>query len=135
MKLLYCFSEWHALAKLRMHTSATISLLENLTKDLGKLLRQFRDKTCAGFPTYELPREIAARQRRASHEKTSASAGQRLMKLLNLSTIKLHFMGDYIKHIQQFGTTDPYSTQLVSGLHPSKLPKPSNSVSLICLAG
>ena len=41
MKLLYRVSEWHALAKLRMHTEDSLALLEESTKDLGDLLRQF----------------------------------------------------------------------------------------------
>jgi hypothetical protein len=32
---------------------------------------------------------------------------------LNLFTVKLHFLGDYVRHIRLFGTTDSYSTQLV----------------------
>ena len=34
-------------------------------------------------------------------------------KGLNLFTVKLHFLGDYVRHIRLFGTTDSYSTQLV----------------------
>ena len=34
-------------------------------------------------------------------------------KGLNLFTIKFHFLGDYVRHIRLFGTTDSYSTQLV----------------------
>jgi hypothetical protein len=33
---------------------------------------------------------------------------------LNLNTYKFHAMGDYVSTIQQFGTTDSYSTQSVS---------------------
>jgi len=35
-------------------------------------------------------------------------------KGLNLLTVKFHFLGDYVCHIRLFGTTDSYSTQLVS---------------------
>jgi hypothetical protein len=34
-------------------------------------------------------------------------------KGLNLFSIKFHFLGDYVRHIRLFGTTDSYSTQLV----------------------
>jgi hypothetical protein len=46
----------------------------------------------------------------------SASRGQtnRKSKVLNLLTVKFHFLGDYVRHIRLFGTTDSYSTQLVS---------------------
>ena len=40
------------------------------------------------------------------------STGQQA-KSLSLSTIKYHFLGDYVQHIRLWGTTDSYSTQLV----------------------
>ena len=64
MKLLYRFSEWHALAKLRMHTEDSLELMEECTKELGELLRQFRRLTCTKFGTVELQREADARARR-----------------------------------------------------------------------
>jgi hypothetical protein len=64
MKLLYRISEWHALAKLRMHTEDSLKLMEENTKELGNLLRQFRTLTCSQFSTVELPREADARVRR-----------------------------------------------------------------------
>jgi len=63
MKLLYRISEWHALAKLQMHTENSLQLMEESTKDLGSLLRQFRTLTCSQFNTIELPREADARIR------------------------------------------------------------------------
>jgi hypothetical protein len=30
--------------------------------------------------------------------------------------VKFHFLGDYVRHIRLFGTTDSYSTQIVSKL-------------------
>ncbi|KAG6805905.1 hypothetical protein H0H92_013522, partial [Tricholoma furcatifolium] len=54
MKLLYRMAEWHALAKLRMHTDSTLRALEDLTKEFGQLIRQFRDLTCNHFATSEL---------------------------------------------------------------------------------
>ncbi|KAF8873128.1 hypothetical protein BD779DRAFT_1452164, partial [Infundibulicybe gibba] len=134
MKLLYRTAEWHALAKLRMHTDGTLSILDELTVELGKLLRQFRDLTCSQFHTVELPREVSARTRRQIRQRAAATApmpsphpvppAARSIPLeptlptatgLNLSTVKLHFLGDYVQHIRQFGTTDSYSTQIVCG--------------------
>jgi len=57
-------SEWHALAKLRMHTEDSLSIMEECTTELGRLLRQFRDLTCSQFSTFELSREADARARR-----------------------------------------------------------------------
>jgi hypothetical protein len=164
MKLLYRTAEWHALAKLRMHSDSTLLLLEELTTQFGQLIRQFRDLTCSQFKTVELSRETAARMRRGAKQpaassvvphssstlapasnpnvgippsmtsdnvtasapltpSTSHSQGQPSVtaghsprgkeKGLNLFTVKLHFLGDYVRHIRLFGTTDSYSTQLV----------------------
>jgi len=60
MKLLYCTAEWHALAKLWIHTDASLDLLEKLTTEFGQLMRQFRDVTCMAFVTTELPKEMTA---------------------------------------------------------------------------
>ena len=54
-------AEWHALAKLRMQTDQSISLLQEVTTELGMQLRHFRETTCMAFQTTELPKEVAAR--------------------------------------------------------------------------
>jgi hypothetical protein len=104
LRLLYKAAEWHALAKLRMHTESTLDLLEAVTKDFGRLMRQFRDKTSETFETVELPRETGTRK----------GGGGSSKKTLNLNTYKFHALGDYVATIRQFGTTDSYSTQVVS---------------------
>jgi hypothetical protein len=73
MKLLYRISEWHALAKLRMHTEYSLELMEESTKEIGELLRQFRWLTCAQFSTIELPREADARMKRKKDSATDVS--------------------------------------------------------------
>lgn len=73
MKLLYRTAEWHGLAKLRMHTDSTLNLLDKLTAEFGKLMRQFRDLTCSKFATIELPREVAARSRRETENRDRVS--------------------------------------------------------------
>jgi hypothetical protein len=40
--LQYKTKEWHALAKLRMNTEDLLELMEEHTKELGELLRQFQ---------------------------------------------------------------------------------------------
>ena len=64
MKLLFQIAKWHGLAKLQMHTEATLARLEQATTDLGHLMRDFQDKTCSKFNTTELAREVEARNRR-----------------------------------------------------------------------
>ena len=103
--MLYKAAEWHALAKLRMHTDSTLDLLEVITREFGRLMRQFRDETSDKFNTTEFPGETGARKGgvRSSKEKK-----------LNLNTYKFHALGDYVATIRLFGTTDSYSTQVVS---------------------
>lgn len=110
---------------MRLHTESTLALFETATKSLGQGLRHFARTTCAAFNTQDLPREEAARGRRkaaAAAKKGKSKAGQPPKKpkrpkrrLFNLCTYKLHALGDYIKTIWQFGTTDNYSTQVVRG--------------------
>lgn len=75
MKLLFRTAEWHALAKLRLHTESTLAHLERLTTDLGKLMREFRDSTCSAFDTVELPRELDARNRHSHKKQNTKQTG------------------------------------------------------------
>ena len=117
MTVLYRCAEWHALAKLRMHTEASLSRFEKTSRQLGRILRNFRDETTQAYRTFELPRERMARQRQRQAEDPSKTAsGQSSApkpKGLNLKTYKFHAIGDYIRTIVQFGTTDSYTTQIV----------------------
>ena len=114
MKLLFRIAEWHGLAKLRMHTEATLSRLELVTTDLGHLMQNFRDKTCSKFNTTELAREVEARNRRNARKKNTKAPNQsRKVKTFNLLTYKFHALGDYVRTIRMFGATDSFSTQLV----------------------
>ena len=104
LRLLYKAAEWHALAKLRIHTDATLNFFEATTREFGRLMRQFRDRTADEFDTVELPNENGAKRGGTSSKK----------KKLNLNTYKFHSLGDYVATIRLFGTTDSYSTQIVS---------------------
>jgi hypothetical protein len=122
--LLFTTAEWHTLAKMRLHTDSTLAWLDESTKAFGKQIRHFQSYTCSFFDTQELPQEEAARSRRQKKKKGSTSlpnpnplatatpAGTK-KKLFNLILIKLHALGDYVKTIKMFGTTDSYSTQPV----------------------
>ncbi|RDB18275.1 hypothetical protein Hypma_000641 [Hypsizygus marmoreus] len=153
LSLLFTFAEWHTLAKLRLHTDATLEFLEEATTQIGRQLRRFESFTCSMFATKELPKEEAARGRRQAQKKartapaataaavpsvapstapSTASTTEprtagpstantaaplakppRKKKLFNLFTYKLHALGDYVRTIKWFGTTDSYSTQPV----------------------
>ena len=130
-KLLHRMAEWHSFAKLRLHSESTLSYLEILTRDLGKQMREFRDKTCSHFETFELPREVEARNRRqqskAQGKQPEGGSGGKKLKTLNLLIYKWHALGDYVQTIRLFGGTDGYSTQLVS----SRLVYPFNNLNPI----
>lgn len=83
-------------------------------------MRDFEKLVCDAFNTVELPREAAARVRRqaqaAGKGTTTEGTGTRKARKLNLFTYKWHSLGDYANMIRRFGTTDSYSTQLVSHL-------------------
>ncbi|KAJ8592982.1 hypothetical protein M405DRAFT_685055, partial [Rhizopogon salebrosus TDB-379] len=125
LDLLFELATWHALGKLRLHTETTLHFLDNSTTRLGRALRQFKKITCDAFATQELPKEVAARGRRkpAYSKKGKSNAPPRKKKetasdsprtrFFNMSTYKLHALGDYVKSIWLFGTTDNFSTQVV----------------------
>jgi hypothetical protein len=135
MKLLFRLAEWHGLAKLRMHTEATLTRLEQVTTDLGHLMRDFRDKTCAKFNTTELPREVEARNRNARKKNSNAPNQGCKVKTLNLLTYKFHALGDYVRTIRMFGTTDSFSTQQVCAgpiLHHRSIRAPNSALGRNC---
>jgi hypothetical protein len=115
LDLLFTLALWHGLAKLRLHTNHTLNDLDLVTTNLGRDLRRFAKKTGESFVTRELPAEHAARGRRKKRAGApkSALSGPKIKKF-NLQTYKLHALGDYTRTIRQFGTTDSYSTQVVS---------------------
>ena len=123
MTLLYRTAEWHAFAKLQLHTESTLQHLKQLTTELGKLTRKFRNTTQTAFATFELPKETKARKKRQNSgkgkEKAPAGNGSgKKSKILNLSTYKWHALGDYVRAIRLFGPTDGFSTQVVSNFFP-----------------
>lgn len=114
--ILYRFAQWHALAKLRIHSDSTLGFLDETFKVLSKQLRKFRDITCTAFTTLELPKEKAARQHRiakSNNAPSDSSAPEPRVKKFNLNTYKFHSMGDYVRTIKLFGTTDSFTTQIV----------------------
>ena len=126
MTLLYRTAEWHAFAKLRLHTESTLQHLEQLTTELGQLTRKFRDTTQSAFATFELPKETEARKRRQNSGKgkeraAAGNASGKKSKSLNLFTYKWHALGDYVRAIRLFGPTDGFSTQVVRSFFPMYL--------------
>ncbi|KZO91740.1 hypothetical protein CALVIDRAFT_547161 [Calocera viscosa TUFC12733] len=106
-KLLFLMAQWHGLAKLRLHTSATLDLLDHSTTILGVQVRHFATKTCDAFQTVELEKEARARKRRAE-----AQSSTRKPTVYSLRTYKWHALGDYVSTIRALGPTDGFSTEL-----------------------
>ena len=138
LDMLFALAEFHAFAKMRLHTERTLELFEKSIKTLGESVRKFGTVTCAAYDTKELPRETAARGRREAAaaaktgDKTSASgrsggkgkaadpkatrkpAGSSRHVKFQASTVKWHSFGDYVAYIRAYGTLDVSSTQSVS---------------------
>ncbi|KAF7965535.1 hypothetical protein HWV62_43046 [Athelia sp. TMB] len=74
LSLLFTCAHWHGLAKLRMHTDHSIALLERETERLYAQLHNFADHVCPAFDTFELRRELEARQR-AKQRRDAKAAG------------------------------------------------------------
>ena len=108
--LLYCTAEWHAFAKLWLHTESTLNHLKKLTTELGWLMRKFRDVTKSDFATIELPRETAAQKRCSKWKEMEEISNPKCTswkpKTLNLFTYKWHALTDYVHSIHLFGGTD-----------------------------
>jgi hypothetical protein len=115
------------LASLRLHTESTIRALEDSMTHLGQMLRKFQSTTYNTYHTYELPSEAARGRRTAAtrakmhHDDPSKAAQnpmkakkQRVQKVFNLSTYKVHALGNYAQAIWLFGTTDGFTTRVVS---------------------
>ena len=123
LDLLFYLATWHAFAKMRLHTAASVVDFKGATAALGRAIRQFASKTCKAWVTKDLPQEEAARGRRqaaraarasesGNQAQPTTSSGPKVRKF-NLSTYKLHALGDYPNTILEFGTTDKYTTQVV----------------------
>jgi hypothetical protein len=110
----------------------SLDIQESTTKDLGQRLRDFESETCSAFETHELKREAEARQRRQIKVATDHNAAStpgittqkniaRKRKIFNLNTYKIHSLGDYVRTIRMYGTTDSYSTEPVSSFYLSEI--------------
>ncbi|KAG2157996.1 uncharacterized protein EDB93DRAFT_1077626 [Suillus bovinus] len=99
-----------------MHSESTLNFLGETFNKLSQKLQKFQTFTCAAFDTLELPKEKAACQQRAvqcseTNGLPPESNGARIKKF-NLSTYKFHAMGDYMRMIKFFWTTDSFTTQI-----------------------
>jgi hypothetical protein len=66
--LIYRFTHWHTLVKLRVHSETTLLALNKTFTRLCNQLHKFHSFTCAAIATTELLKERAARECKAAHE-------------------------------------------------------------------
>ena len=107
-----------------------LRVLDNVTAVLTGRLRHFAHVVCPDYKTVETDGEYAARRRREMRREAQATgsgngapssgqfaatntAGKKIAKF-SLETFKFHSLADYVPHIRRFGTTDSYSTSIVS---------------------
>ncbi|KIM54557.1 hypothetical protein SCLCIDRAFT_31001 [Scleroderma citrinum Foug A] len=115
--LLFCLCEWHALAKLRLHTDTSLELPGQSLRQLSAQIQRFQSCTCVAFQMVELPNEAAQQQRwevaglQSGQQTKPLRSGPRC-KTFNINTYKFHALGDYTGTIKMFGTTDSYTTQI-----------------------
>ncbi|KAF9441743.1 hypothetical protein P691DRAFT_682988 [Macrolepiota fuliginosa MF-IS2] len=117
LDLLFSLSCWHALAKLHLQTMSIIKFLQKSTQALGYYLQRFARTTCTVYDACELAQEVEAwgcQKLKDVGGKGKARAGGSQVQKLNLYTYKLHLLGDYPSVIQQYGTSDRFSTQVMS---------------------
>jgi hypothetical protein len=100
-----------------MHTESSLRHRDEVTIALTDTLRAFQRSTST-LRTVETPRERAARARRAQDRplQNRHTNTERLsdVRLLNLTTYKFHALADGPATVRRFGTTDSYTTQVVS---------------------
>ncbi|KAL0062417.1 hypothetical protein AAF712_010696 [Marasmius tenuissimus] len=128
--LLFDLATWHAYAKLCLHTDSTVSSLERATTQLRKSLWTFQNEA-KKFDTYKTPKEMESRHRReaAAEKKSQRDTGStreedtngkgkakkkasgHKKKEFNISTAKMHFLGDYAHLVKEYGMTDSYTTR------------------------
>lgn len=72
-KLLHVICEWHALAKLRLHTDQTLALLEETTIAVGVEFRHFSRNICPEYATIETGREVSKRKHLEKRGKAGAA--------------------------------------------------------------
>lgn len=114
--LLFELANWHALAKLHLHTDITLDIFRAATETMYAAMRNFEATTCAHYTTHELPSEAQARARRdaKSGSRAPASSSPKRVRFNVMNTFKYHSLGDYLDWIARSGPTDNYTTQVVS---------------------
>ncbi|KAI9065463.1 hypothetical protein FKP32DRAFT_1567909, partial [Trametes sanguinea] len=112
--LLFELANWHALAKLRLHTSVTLDIFRAATQHMCEAMRRFARTTCENHETCELPKEAEARIRREEKKNSSVNVNRtpKVVRFNVLNTYKYHSLPDYPDYVEEGGTTDNGNTQV-----------------------
>ncbi|KAI0366150.1 hypothetical protein BV20DRAFT_1038521 [Pilatotrama ljubarskyi] len=113
--LLFELVNWHALAKLRLHTEVTVEIFRAATNHMYAAVRMFARTTCETHTTHELKKEADARTRRRaadSSRKVAASSERRIVKFNVWNTYKYHCLGDCPDCVVRAGPLETTSTQM-----------------------
>ncbi|EJD49365.1 hypothetical protein AURDEDRAFT_59554, partial [Auricularia subglabra TFB-10046 SS5] len=108
--LLFTYARWYTLLNLSMHTDSTLRQLDDVTSDVGNMMRRFQVTSAEKFQARETPAEAARRVRAAQSRGAKNVSSRRRPKILNLSTYKFHSMGHCVKAISHVGVTPNYTT-------------------------
>ena len=124
--LLYRVCTCHALAKLRMHTDASVDHLQRsiaaFASELRKAEKCLRNIQQVGTrkskTSYRIGQSnIKGKRKHNSSHATVTGPDKTLTNpppSLNRNTVKLHSIGDYPRSILRYGSVDSYSTFLVN---------------------
>ncbi|KDQ54440.1 hypothetical protein JAAARDRAFT_60806 [Jaapia argillacea MUCL 33604] len=127
--LLFVLGYWRFLAKLRMHTDSSLTVLNDTTTALGMELRRFEAVTCRAFITKETEAKCAACRHAEARQVARfgqaptgvASPAGHHQQQFNLRTIKTHALGDYADVIGGLVKLDALETAMHSMAHKLQL--------------
>ncbi|KAK1234803.1 hypothetical protein PQX77_001985 [Marasmius sp. AFHP31] len=103
--LLFIFATYESYSSLRQHTDSTIATMKKVTKELGRLLRQYV-LLVANIHTVETETEVRSRRKRDPDGEKDPRK-----KAFTLLNYKSHMLGHAAAAIVKYGTTDGTSTQ------------------------
>ncbi|KAI0824462.1 hypothetical protein BC628DRAFT_1411049 [Trametes gibbosa] len=111
-KMLFELANWHALAKLRLHTELTVDIFRMATGHMTASMRHFAATMCEEWETHKLPKEVDARVHREEKQHKETNCKRKVTYFNVLNTYKFHSLPDYPDSIKATGTLDNGNTQV-----------------------
>ncbi|KAM5535815.1 hypothetical protein V8D89_010538 [Ganoderma adspersum] len=93
--LLFELANWHALAKLCLHTNVTLDIFHAATQTMYEAVHTFEVTTCANYTMFELPNEaqVQARCQMKSTSRVAPSSAPKHVNFNVMNTFKYHSLG------------------------------------------